>query len=128
MRWLPVNLAAQALHLQVEEASAFPCPSLTVYNLENAIELSWSAVVKVIISRYPTLRRVSMEIWLKEVANKHGNDNRATELLDFLENYVRKSRPPKLQLDNASRAVGDLLCYKFDEGLLDLYIRYVCRN
>ncbi|KAJ7502652.1 acetyl-CoA synthetase-like protein [Mycena galericulata] len=122
VRWLPVNVAAEVVFLQIQSALRSSIQP-TFYNLENSVPTPWSLVANTISKLYSVPTVPAME-WLKHV-RKH-IDHPANKLLDFFEEYVQGVGMPPLKLHHAREAAGNLVDYAVDDELVKVYARYAC--
>ncbi|KAJ7457005.1 acetyl-CoA synthetase-like protein [Mycena latifolia] len=120
LRWLPVNVAAQVVYLEIQASRS----RLAFYNLENALLTPWSKVACT-LARTHNLPVVSSAKWLEQVRLR--TDHPANQLLAFFEEYALGAGMPALKLYHARDAAGNLVDYVVDDELIEVYTRYAGR-
>ncbi|KAJ7153432.1 acetyl-CoA synthetase-like protein [Mycena crocata] len=123
VRWLPINVAAQVVYLQIQAASVAPTQPV-FFNLETSCPTEWSLIANTLANLY-VLPIVPTAQWIERVRKR--TDHPVNKLLEFFENYVQGTGMPALRLDRTRGAVGGLVDYVVNEELISLYARYACR-
>lgn len=135
MRWLPVNVAAEALYAQIQHSTSRTSrvdSHLTVYSLENGRSTSWRDVTNAIIdfginvSPQAKPKLVDMKEWLHEASQVP--ESPVFHLLEFFETYVQGKFTPPLDLKYSKQAAGNLLDHDISEEVVRSYVAFACAN
>ncbi|KAF7299983.1 Acetyl-CoA synthetase-like protein [Mycena kentingensis (nom. inval.)] len=124
VRWLPVNVAADALYAQIR-AATLTAPHLTFYNLENSVTLPWADIAEVLSKQFAA-PIVPANEWLQRVRER--TELHANKLLSFFEEYVEAEAFPVLSVEKGQAASGGLLQFGVSRELIELYAGNITPN
>jgi hypothetical protein len=132
VRWLPVNVAAEALYGVVKHAASNATERLTFFNLENGVAAPWNAVVDAVRSASsPTkpMRVVPHSEWLDKV--RKSPETPAFPVVDYFAEYMVSGTGrslPVLSTLETRKVVGDIIDFHIDEDYIKNCVSYACAS